>query len=77
MTKAQLLAQLSAKYLIVLTPEVQQAEFNGVTWYRVSFFETGKYSDDSRPTGLWNSVNFYVYHEGQGDEAAYIMGIIY
>lgn len=71
MTKAQLLAQLAAKYLVVRTPEVMQVDTDGVIWYRVNFFETGKYSDDSRPTGLWNSVQFYVYHETLGDEAAY------
>jgi len=73
MTKAALLAQLSGKYLVVSTPEVQQVATDGVTWYRVSFFEVGKDSDESRPTGLWNSVGFYVYHEGLGDEAAYYM----
>jgi hypothetical protein len=73
MTKAQLLAQLSGKYLVVDTPVVQQTAYLGVIWYRVSFFETGKYSDDSRPTGLWNSIDFYVYHESLGDEAAYYL----
>lgn len=72
MTKTQLLAQLTAKYPVVRTPEVMQAATDGVTTCRVSFFETGK-TPGEKPSALWNSVQFYVYHEGLGDEAAYYL----
>lgn len=72
MTKSELLLQLSQKYLVVRTPEIVQAATDGILTYRVSFFETGK-TPKEKPSGLWNSVQFYVFHEGQGDESAYYM----
>jgi hypothetical protein len=72
MTKAELLSQLSAKYLVVRAPEIVQAATDGIATYRISFFETGK-TPKEKPSGLWNSVQFYVFREGQGDEAAYYM----
>ena len=69
MTKTTLLAAITAKYLAVGTPQLQDS-INGVNWYIVNVCGAGLAADGS-PIASRSNLSFYVYHETLGDEAAY------
>lgn len=75
-TKSQLIASLSQppfNYIGIGAPvnPNSEGEVNGITKYVINVFETGRSSENQQPTGYRKNIVFYVYHEGQGDEAAY------
>ena len=68
MTKAELLADLNTKYDAVDTPALEIEESpTGYNQYTVKVW------DIANTTLISFNVDFYVYHEGLGDEAAYYL----
>jgi hypothetical protein len=78
MTKAELLADLASIYTVVGTPySVQSSDSHlptSVTCYSVSAYETGSSEVNKKPVIRQKNINFCVYNEGLGGEAAYYVG---
>lgn len=71
--ESDLLADLATVYAHVSpSPEVLQSEDDkGITRMLVNVFEAGKSSNDNKQIGYRKNVEYYVFHRGDPDEAAY------
>ena len=71
--EANLLADLATVYFAVTpNPVVREVQDDkGVTWMQANVLEVGKSEKDKKAIGYRKNIDYYVYHRGLGDEAAY------
>ena len=70
MNKSELITDLESIYAAVGSPQLLET-VDGVGWYIVNVFETGKSDLSKKETGYRKNINFYVIDEGGAGEAAY------